>query len=91
MIYILLYKPLFDIKLKNPSVSKIHYFGDGYLEQYKSKFYFVNMHHHKEDFGMECEWHFFATAHGKSSCDGVYGMVKRATARASPKRPFSNQ
>ena len=83
MIYILLYKPLFDIKLKNPSVSKIHYFGDGYLEQYKSKFYFVNMHHHKEDFGMEFELHFFANAHSKDSRDRVDGTTKRTTARVS--------
>ena len=29
------------------------------------------------------EWHFLATSHGKSQCDGVGGTVKRLVSRAS--------
>ena len=43
------------------------------------------------DFDVECEWHFFATSHGKSACDGIGGVVKRVTAKASLQRPFENQ
>ena len=32
---------------------------------------------------MKAEWHFFATSHGKSPCDGVGGTIKRLVARAS--------
>ena len=36
-------------------------------------------------------WNFFATSHGKSTCDGIGGTVKRLTARASLQRPISSQ
>ena len=43
------------------------------------------------DFDVECEWHFFATSHGKSPCDGIGGMVKRTTGGTSLQRPYENQ
>ena len=43
-----------------------------------------------EDFGMEFEPNLFATAHGKSSCDGVDGTGNRAIAKLRFKRPFSD-
>ena len=51
----------------------------------------MNMCYHKEDFGLDCEWHFFATAHGKSACDGVGGTIKRIIGRLSLQRPVDNQ
>jgi len=42
-----------------------------------------NLTHHSADFGFNAEWHFFATSHGKSPCDGLGGTVKRLAARAS--------
>jgi len=45
-----------------------------------------------DDFGIDAEWHFFATSHGKSPCDGVGGTVKRLAARlASLQRSHDNQ
>ena len=41
---------------------------------------------HKRDLGFDAEWNFFATAHGKSPCDGIGGNVKRCTAIESLKR-----
>ena len=38
-----------------------------------------------------CEWHFFATAYGKSACDGIGGTVKRAMARESSRRLYADQ
>jgi len=43
----------------------------------------LNLCHHKSDFGMDAEWHFFATSHGKGPCDGLGGTIKRLAARAS--------
>jgi hypothetical protein len=37
------------------------------------------------------EWHFFATSHGKSACDGVGGTLKRLAAEASLQRPYNDQ
>ena len=34
---------------------------------------------------------FFVTSHGKSACDGIGGVVKRATAKASIQRLFKDQ
>ncbi|KAJ1375148.1 hypothetical protein SESBI_51341 [Sesbania bispinosa] len=36
-----------------------------------------------EDFGVHAEWHFFATSHGKSPCDGLSGTLKRYAYLAS--------
>ena len=80
-----------SVKSRHPNVRKVHYFTDGAVSQYKNRFNIRNMTMHKEDFGLECEWHFFATCHGKGPCDGIGGTTKRLTARASLQRPESDQ
>ena len=45
----------------------------------------------KDDFGIPAEWHFFATSHGKSACDGIGGTIKRLAAKASLQRPYNDQ
>jgi hypothetical protein len=70
---------------------KLYYFSDGCAAQYKNKKNFTNLCHHLEDFKIEAEWHFFATAHGKGPCDGVGGTVKRLAAKASLQRPYDDQ
>lgn len=74
------------IKNKYPQFKKIHYFSDGSAAQYKNKKNFINICHHKDDFGLEAEWHFFATSHGKSPCDGAGGTIKRTVRKASLQR-----
>ena len=77
--------------LKEKSASplqKIFYFSDS---QYKNRKNFINLCHHTEDFGVQAEWHFSATSHGKGACDGVGGTVKRLAARASLQRPYDEQ
>ncbi|GBN70056.1 hypothetical protein AVEN_138700-1 [Araneus ventricosus] len=80
-----------SIKEKFPLVKKIIYFSDGSSAQYKNRKNFVNICHHESDFKLKSEWHFFATSHGKSSCDGIGGTVKRLAARTSLHRPYNNQ
>lgn len=43
----------------------------------KIKKNFLNLAQHKKDFGIDAEWHFFATSHSKGACDGLEGTVKR--------------
>ena len=43
------------------------------------------------DFDVEYEWHFFATSHEKSACNGIGGVVKRMSAKARLQTPFENQ
>ena len=70
---------------------KVHYFSDGCAGQYKNCKNFLNLCLHHSDFGVSCEWNFFATSHGKSPCDGIGGTVKRITTRASLQRPINDQ
>jgi len=70
---------------------KIFYYSDGAASQYKNRKNFVNLCNHKADFGIEAEWHFSATSHGKGPSDGVGGTVKRLAARASLQRPYDHQ
>lgn len=70
---------------------KMYCFSDGAASQYKNRKNFINLCRHHEDFGMQAEWHFSATLHGKGACDGVGGTVKRLAARASLQRPYDSQ
>ena len=74
----------FDIK-------KIFYFSDGCAGQYKNCKNFINLCHHESFFGIEAEWHFFATSHGKGACDGVGGIIKRIIRKESLQRLYKNQ
>jgi hypothetical protein len=56
-------------KLKD--LTNIYYFSDGAALQYKNGKNLINLCYHKDDFGMDNEWHFFATSHGKGACDGI--------------------
>lgn len=74
-----------------PSLKKVYYFSDGSAAQYKNRKNFSNLCFHTEDFdGVEAEWHFYATSHGKGVCDGIGGTVKRLAAKASLQNPLDN-
>ena len=51
----------------------------------------MNLCKHYEDFGIDAEWNFFATSHGKNACDGIGGLVKRSLSKTSLQRPLANQ
>ena len=72
-----------DIKKHFPSLKHCIYFSDGAPSQYKNFKNIANLNCHLMDHGLSAEWHFFATSHGKSPCDGIGGTVKRLVARAS--------
>jgi hypothetical protein len=57
------------LKQKVPGLAKVHYFSDGASAQYKNCFNMMNVSHHFDDFDVNCEWHFFATSHGKGPSD----------------------
>ena len=86
-------KPVLQfLKGINPSLKKIKYFTDGSGAQYKNKKNFANLCVHNLDFdGLNAEWHFFASCHGKSACDGIGGTLKRLARLASLQRSINNQ
>ena len=77
------------LKVLAPQITKVYYFTDGAASQYKNRKNFTNLCHHKTDFGLDAEWHFFATSHGKGPCDGIGGTVKRIITKASLQRTTS--
>jgi len=56
---------------------------DGAKQHFKNKFQIANLVHHKHDFNIQAEWHYSATAHGKSAYDGIDATFKRETYKAS--------
>ena len=70
---------------------KVFYFSDGCAGQYKNCKNFKNLCHHSVDFGVEAEWHLFATSYGKGLCNGVGGLPKRMATKASLQRPYQDQ
>jgi hypothetical protein len=71
------------VNMNIEEIKQIFYFSDGCAGQYKNRKNFTNLYHHKADFGIEAEWNFFATAHGKGPCDAIGGTVKRILRIAS--------
>lgn len=64
-------------------VNKVMYVTDGVSQHYKNRFQIANLLCHKDDFGVDAEAHYHATAHGKMACDGVGAVLKREARRRS--------
>lgn len=81
-----------DLQSWKFSVKKLIYVSDGAGGQYKNHLNFTNLLMHQIDFGIPAEWHFFATSHGKGTCDAITDVVKRAGRLESlkPKRHILN-
>ena len=91
MVYAFLQNLIPYIKINYLQVKKIIYFSDGCAGQYKNQYYFIDLLQHEEDFGLQAEWNFFATSHGKNACDYHGGTLKRSVTRTSLQRPVENQ
>ena len=74
-----------------PQVKKLFYFSDGCGTLYKNYKNFMNFCLHKQNFGLDVEWIFFATSHSKSTCNGIDSSVKRHAAKRSLQRPMNTQ
>jgi hypothetical protein len=61
----------------NQPLKKIIYFSDGSAAQNKNKKTFLYLTLQQEDFRALADWHFFATSHGKSTCNGLGEILKR--------------
>jgi hypothetical protein len=72
-------------------LTKSYYISDGAALQYKNKKHFISLCYHKDYFGMDAEWHFFATPHGEGECDGIGGTIKRLSRKASLKNPYEDK
>jgi hypothetical protein len=71
------------LKELHPNLKKVIHFNDGADSQYQNFKKFINLLHHKQDFKLDGEWHFFATSHAKGPFDGIGGTLKRLALRAN--------
>lgn len=65
------------------TINKMYFMSDGAASQYKNRKNFSSLCKFKSRYGIEAEWHFFATSHGKGPCDAIGGTLKRMATRAS--------
>lgn len=76
-VYLFQRKMIDFLKKSRRNTKKVLFFSDGAGSQYKNKKNFLNLCLFKKDFGLDAEWNFFATCHGKSPCDALGGSFKR--------------
>ncbi|XP_063241124.1 uncharacterized protein LOC134541539 [Bacillus rossius redtenbacheri] len=66
-----------DIKKHFPSIKYLFIFSDNCASQFKNKYTLSNICYTESDYGVNTEWNFFASSHGKGAVDGIGGTVKR--------------
>ncbi|KAK3909523.1 DNA-directed RNA polymerase subunit beta [Frankliniella fusca] len=86
-VYAFQVKLIEQLKIILPNMKKVIYSSDGARSQYKNKKNVANLCHHFVDFGVEAEWHFSATSHGKGASDGAGGSAKRSAYKESLRSP----
>lgn len=64
------------LKSQMPALQKLVYFSDKAAAQYKNCKNLKNLCLHQADCGIDAEWNFIATSHGKSPCDGIGGTIE---------------
>ena len=64
-------------------VTMINYISDSPYSQYRNKYIYFLIANHHFLYGYGAVWHCLECGHGKGSCDGVGGTVKRLADQAS--------
>ena len=90
MVYTIIADLMHRIKELSEDIKLVHYFTDECADQNKSYKPLNNLMNHKEDFGVDTKWHYLATSHGKSACDGIGAVIKHQARRASLQRNLRN-
>lgn len=58
-----------EIKNICPAVQRVHYWTDSPSSQYRNRFMFYTMAHHRKLYGCDAQMNFFEAGHGKSACE----------------------
>lgn len=74
-VYDILKKIIPIIKEDYPVTKKIHYLTDLLTSQYRNKTIFQVLVDHETDFGMQAQWNYLESGHGKGPCDGLGASV----------------
>lgn len=74
-VYDILKKIMPIIKEDYPVTKKIHYLTDLLTSQYRNKTIFQVLVDHETDFGMQAQWNYLESGHGKGPCDGLGASV----------------
>ncbi len=70
-----------EIKTKFPTVEKVKTFTDGPSSQFKNRYIASSIPEMEKKYGLQIEWNYFASGHGKGPVDGVGGIAKRTVYR----------
>ena len=71
-------KLLLQVKACAPeSLKTVHIWSDGPASQFKNRYIAVAIVTRQKMTGLQIEWNFFTTSHGKGPVDGIGGSVKR--------------
>lgn len=91
-VHLYMSKVIAHMKVDLPfTIHKIIYFSDGCSGQYKNRYSMGNVLRHRKEYGIDAEWHFHATSHGKNKCDAIGGIVKSVAFRATKQQNTANQ
>lgn len=63
---------------KTTAIELVNYFSDGARQHFKNRTMALVVLGHEMLFGCRARWHFHASHHGKSVCDGIGAVVKRS-------------
>ena len=74
------------IKSEMSTVEVVDVWTDGPSSQYKNKYIFALLFRLQEHHGMQIQWNYFATSHGKGPNDALGGNVKRMAHRLTMTR-----
>ena len=91
MVKVFIDKVLTYLKENYPNIDDVEIFTDGCGSQYKNGEIFSYLPEFENKFEILIKWNFFATSHGKTSCDGIGGCIKRQAALESLRRPYTDQ
>merc|ERR1712184_180708 len=64
------------------------YVSDGAAQHFKQRGNFANLACHFDDYGVDAEWNFNASSHGKGGWDGVGSILKSHARKQISKNPI---
>jgi hypothetical protein len=76
-VWVFIKKIINDLQTVYNTIKEVTIFTDGCASQFKNRFTLSNLCFCNKDWGVSCEWAFFATSHGKGAMDGVGATTKQ--------------
>lgn len=66
-----------DVKSCFPKIDQLMIFSDNCAGQFKNKYTISTLCRMLDEYGLQLQWNFFSSSHGKGAVDGIGAIVKR--------------